>query len=450
MAKANDLRPRVTAAARSDKGRVRPDNQDNYIIMPLEVREPADANAPSALITSADTRYVIGNRGILLGVFDGMGGVAGGQWAAGESSRFVGRTLFDRRREVGSEGKPGDKPEKILESVLHSANERIHKYGYEKPEWMGMGSTATTAWIVGRRLVIGQVGDSRAYLLHDGKLTQLTRDQTLVNALVEAGVLSEAQAAVHPRRSELLECLGPSPDVRPELFEVTLPAKSRLLLCSDGLHGPIASQDAIRDILAQTRLPGEACKLLVDAANAKGGPDNITTIVADLDIPGGAEKPVVRRLTPKDALLGYLDAPGETESTPAPAPKAGDDVMELQPWQEGEPTDADEEVDEENEEVAGSGGPGLLMWVMVGLLLAGVGVLGVMVFQEYQRRQAESAKQLAPATPHHDDTGKTGDAGEPKNKIEQPSSPAAVAKDPEPKETKVKDSEPKDPAPKPE
>src|SRR5205807_6898919 len=138
----------------------------NYCIMPLEVRAAAECNTPANLITSPDTRYVIGHRGILLAVFDGMGGVAGGQWAASEASRIVGTTVFERRRELKTDGKPGQDAEKVLESVLHTANERIHQHGYQKPEWMGMGSTCTSAWVVGKRLVIGQVGDSRAYLYH--------------------------------------------------------------------------------------------------------------------------------------------------------------------------------------------------------------------------------------------------------------------------------------------
>jgi serine/threonine protein phosphatase PrpC/type 1 glutamine amidotransferase len=302
-----DNRPRVTTAARSDKGRVRPDNQDNYVIMPLEVRTPADSNQPANLIVSPDTRYVIANRGLLMGVFDGMGGVAGGQWAACEAARSVGLALFEKRRDVKADGKPGEDPEKLLDGVLHETNGRIHQHGYQKPEWMGMGSTATTAWVVGRRMIVGQVGDSRAYLLCNGEITQLTCDQTLVNALVKAKVLTEEQAAVHPRRTELLECLGPSPEVRPELYEVTLPAKSRLLLCSDGLHGPLNSIDRIKEILAQPKLPSEICRMLVDAANGRGGHDNITAIVADIEVPDGPPNPVVRQLTPGDALLGYLD-----------------------------------------------------------------------------------------------------------------------------------------------
>ena len=169
-----------------------------------------------------------------------------------------------------------------------------------------MGCTCTAAILEKERLVIAQVGDSRAYLLHQGKLQQLTRDHSLVADLIEAGQITEAEARVHPQRSVITRALGSDPRTQPDLFEINVEAGDRLLLCSDGLSTMLEDPE-IEKILKNASDPQRCAAQLVNEANGLGGYDNVTVIV--VDVTGLAEqrqRKMTRRARATAIMLGVL------------------------------------------------------------------------------------------------------------------------------------------------
>ncbi len=146
----------------------------------------------------------------------------------------------------------------------------------------GMGTTATIAALVDGRMFIAQVGDSRAYILRNGQMMQVTRDQSLVTQLIEAGQLTEEEAETFEHNNIILQALGTADTVQVDLTYVDLRRGDRLMMCSDGLTGMIRAEE-IRQVLINQVDPLQACKELTDRANAAGGHDNITVIVADFE-----------------------------------------------------------------------------------------------------------------------------------------------------------------------
>jgi protein phosphatase len=239
---------RLDVAARTDAGRERHGNQDSFLVL---------AQGDAAV----------------LAVCDGMGGAAGGEVAS--------RTAVDTIRQVMSELAPGSSRDALGRRLLHSVEEasrRVHAAARVRPSLSGMGTTATACALRGDVLFIAQVGDSRAYLLRDGCLVQLTRDQTLAQMLVERGQLAPEEIATFPLGHVILQAVGTSEHVEVDLGRARLCRGDVLLICSDGLHGPL-SADTLRDVLAGAQSAAAACEDLITLANAAGGPDNITAIV---------------------------------------------------------------------------------------------------------------------------------------------------------------------------
>src|SRR5262245_5867828 len=145
-----------------------------------------------------------------------------------------------------------------------------------------MGTTATIAALVDSRLFVAQVGDSRAYMLRGQRLVQVSRDQSLVNQLIEAGQLTEEEAETFEHNNIILQALGTAETVQVDLTYVDLQRGDRLLLCSDGLSGMIRAEE-MREVLMNCKDPFEACRDLIERANRAGGHDNVTVIVTDFD-----------------------------------------------------------------------------------------------------------------------------------------------------------------------
>ena len=189
-----------------------------------------------------------------------------------------------------------------------------------------MGTTVTAAALVDDHLFFAQVGDSRGYLLRDGKLVQLTRDQSLVNQLIEAGQLTEEEAETFEHNNIILQALGTADTVQVDLTYCELRRGDVLLLCSDGLSGMVRFDD-IREVLRTTPEPIDACKLLTERANQAGGHDNITVVVAQSDGEGvkplapDAEPLKYRKYTlpeePADATEPHLRRPDLAAPSPA-------------------------------------------------------------------------------------------------------------------------------------
>ncbi len=251
---------------RSDVGQVREHNEDNFVVADLtrSVRGVAEGNASQ----------VVGPRGMLLGVCDGMGGAA-----AGEVASQLAVDIVYQRMTAGGEPESRDELAARLVHAIESAGMRIFSEAKLDRSRRGMGTTATIATLLDDHLFLGQVGDSRGYILRQGRLVQATRDQSLVNQLIEAGQLTEEEAETFEHNNIILQALGTADSVQVDLTYVELRRGDRLLLCSDGLSGMVRN-DEIREVLSSMSDPSEACRVLIDRANQAGGHDNITVVIA--------------------------------------------------------------------------------------------------------------------------------------------------------------------------
>jgi len=203
---------------------------------------------------------------VAIAVADGMGGAAAGEVAS--------RLAIDAS--TGDEAKDDDALERV-----QRANRAVVEAALAEPAYTGMGTTLTLGIFDADGLLhIGHVGDSRAYLVRAGELRRLTRDDTVVEELVVAGLLSEDEARIHPRRHLITQSLGMQ-DITIQLIEEQLGDGDRVLLCSDGLTSMI-DDEAIRTVMVHAETPADAAWLLIDAANAAGGHDNTTVAVVDI------------------------------------------------------------------------------------------------------------------------------------------------------------------------
>ena len=263
---------RVKLFARTDVGQIREHNEDNFLV--------ADLSRSARGLLEANRSIAIGPHGSLLAVCDGMGGAAAGEIA----SQLAVDILYERMVE-GLEATPAlsrDDLARRLVRAIESAGLRIFQEAKVDRTRRGMGTTVTAAALVDGYLFFAQVGDSRGYVLREGELVQLTRDQSLVNQLIEAGQLTEEEAETFEHNNIILQALGTADTVQVDLTYCELQRGDVLLLCSDGLSGMVRF-DEIRDVMRNTPEPVDACKVLIERANQAGGHDNITVIVAYFD-----------------------------------------------------------------------------------------------------------------------------------------------------------------------
>lgn len=256
---------KIRVFAKSDVGKVRQTNEDNFLVGNFA---SFDAQQLSSIQEFKDCQ-----QGLVLMVSDGMGGAAAGEIA----SALAVQTL---EREMRFTGVPTrDQFVERLRTSLHEANRVIADYAEAHPHTYGMGATATAAGILQNEVIIGQVGDSRAYLIRENTIEQLTRDQSYVNQLVEAGKITEEEAEIHPRRNIILQALGNQNDLDVVISQCTLQPGDRLLLCSDGLTSMVKKEE-IHAVVMSLNIQ-KACQTLVDLANLNGGHDNITVVLAE-------------------------------------------------------------------------------------------------------------------------------------------------------------------------
>ena len=230
----------TTFGSRTDIGCLRDHNEDSLIVAPP-----------------------------LFAVADGMGGHAAGEVAS--------EIAIDVLAERAPEHPDGEQ----LARAVEDANRAVIQAAREGRGREGMGTTMTAAMLEGERLVIAQVGDSRAYLLHQGTLQQLTRDHSLMADMIEAGQLTPEEARTHPNRSVITRALGSDEYLHPDIYEINVETGDRLLICSDGLSTMLRDAD-IERTLCRVQDPQRCATQLVNEAISAGGHDNITVIVADV------------------------------------------------------------------------------------------------------------------------------------------------------------------------
>jgi protein phosphatase len=224
---------------------------------------------------------MIPDRGVFI-VADGMGGHAAGEVASEMAVRIIARELGDVSATTNAEA-----ADLIRHSVIE-ANTAIFQRTLSEQDKRGMGTTATAMVVLDDKYLIGQVGDSRAYLLRDGTLLQLTKDHSYVQEQVDAGYLSPEEARTHPYSNVITRCVGANVDVLPDVYSGTLHVGDVYLLASDGLTGMIEDDDLMK-MMQKLREPQKLADELVDEANRRGGLDNVTVIVIRVDGNGAPE-----------------------------------------------------------------------------------------------------------------------------------------------------------------
>ena len=208
-------------------------------------------------------------------VADGMGGAAAGELASSMAADLIFRHLieqWDHETDVSAESFA-----RHLRGAVERANERIHIYSKEHPDVRGMGTTVTVAGVLQNNLYLAQVGDSRGYLVRNGVATQLTKDQSLMQRLVDAGELTEAEAEISERRNIILQALGPDARIRVDLTWQELQQGDTLVICSDGLSGQVKREE-FGQLVQEVPDLDKLCARLIALANERGGPDNITVV----------------------------------------------------------------------------------------------------------------------------------------------------------------------------
>ncbi|MFL5619678.1 MAG: Stp1/IreP family PP2C-type Ser/Thr phosphatase [Gemmatimonadaceae bacterium] len=291
----------VHVFGRTDVGRMREHNEDAFVV--------ADLTRGNATLQPEVRSHAIGDRGTLFMVADGMGGAAAGEIASAMAIEAVLREVSEAL--ATAEAPSEDTFATAIKRATATANAEIHAFALEHPEFRGMGTTATVAGVLGDTVYLAQVGDSRAYLVRGGIAAQITKDQSLMQKLVEAGELTQEEAEQSERRNIILQALGPEPNIKVDLTAQQLRRGDVLVLCSDGLSGQVRTEDIARVVTDEPDLMS-VCKRLIDMANDAGGPDNITVIAARFDgvrlIAPDATDPVGHRVFPLQADSGQTPA----------------------------------------------------------------------------------------------------------------------------------------------
>lgn len=295
---------RVRIVGATDVGLVREHNEDNFLIVDLDTAE-TDFSKPR--------EYELGRRGALLVVCDGMGGAAAGEVASSMAVESMRRQMLPAdsnppsapgSEATGTPSSPGaqaatgagaatapaaegvsadaelQRMSRKLRDAATRANQEIYEAACADIAKAGMGTTLTALLLLKTAVVVAQVGDSRAYVLRQGKLTQITHDQSLVNQLLDSGQITPEQAKLFEHSNVILQALGVQEDVEVVLSSENLRQGDRMLLCSDGLVG-VVSDEEIQHIMSTTEDLGEAVRKLIEKARDGGGPDNITVILAE-------------------------------------------------------------------------------------------------------------------------------------------------------------------------
>jgi serine/threonine protein phosphatase PrpC len=275
-------RTKVEIAARSDRGKKRENNEDTYLVFRTgRFVERIQSNIPESELSS---HYEGG--GYLLAVADGMGGTRAGEVASREALLEGFRLVLRAPRWLLSLDDPATR-----DGEIEAFFERVHGYlgGMHAallrqmaadPSKAGMGTTYTAAYSVGFDLFVVHIGDSRAYLFHDGNLRRLTRDHTLAQRLADQGAIAQEEVESHPQRHVLTRVVGGSGGwFRAEIHHTRLSPGDTVLVCTDGLSGTVSEED-VAAILGRHTTSEEACDALLTASLERGAPDNVTMIVA--------------------------------------------------------------------------------------------------------------------------------------------------------------------------
>ena len=259
----------IEVFGKTDVGLIREHNEDNFLIADVtggvRTAEPRDPFT-----------FKLGEKGAALLVCDGMGGAAAGEVA----SQMAVDSIYEEL--ALSEPQQRDAFARLLRRAVQQANEKIFIQSRDNQSERGMGTTCSVVALVDETLVVAQIGDSRCYILRDGKLAQVTKDQSLAWQLIEAGAMTPEEAKAFEHANIILQALGVQERVEVVLSQVHLRRGDIALLCSDGLHGPVADEEILAVLIAEPNLR-KAGEALIQKALDRDGPDNITVVLARFD-----------------------------------------------------------------------------------------------------------------------------------------------------------------------
>ncbi|MBI4852566.1 MAG: serine/threonine-protein phosphatase [Acidobacteria bacterium] len=276
----------ITLYAETNIGMVRHGNEDNFLVVDLSTSDTwtvENAEAPSSKLLS----YNQGHYGAVIAVSDGMGGALAGEVA----SQLAVTIVRDRMLQFQATPSYSHFPfHERLRLSVEQANYVIHSESQNNVEYTGMGATFTGAGIDGSTAYFAQVGDSRCYLIRNGKIAQATKDQSLVSQLVEAGHITEEEAESHTYKNVILQALGAQPRVNVIVDRIRLKRNDILLLCSDGLSGKVKGVEMFSLMQELNWDLKASCSALIKLANERGGEDNITVVIARFDGEGLEER----------------------------------------------------------------------------------------------------------------------------------------------------------------
>jgi serine/threonine protein phosphatase PrpC len=264
----------IEIAGRTDVGLIREHNEDSFLFGDLSAGEKVSENSAGVLRIEAMPAILM--------VADGVGGAASGEIASSLATEvaFTSLRQFSERGALKGAVVIADS----LQQAVLAANRAIHNHSRENRVHHGMGTTATIALVIGGMVYFAQVGDSRAYVIRDGVAHQMTKDQSLVQRMVDAGKLTQEQAERSEHRNIILQALGPEPTITPEFTRDRLRHNDVIILCSDGLSNQIAAGEIAAIVNTKVELE-PICDALIDRAIETGAPDNVTVVAGRYTVP---------------------------------------------------------------------------------------------------------------------------------------------------------------------
>ncbi|MCU0238958.1 MAG: protein phosphatase 2C domain-containing protein [Pyrinomonadaceae bacterium] len=273
----------VEAHATSHVGRVRKGNEDNYLMLDITNSQSWTSSQDAGDFYIVSQKFEVDENGIILAVADGMGGALAGEVASEMAVDTVKERLMngDPDATISPEISNASLIEKLFESTLY-ANHLIHRQGRSDAQFNGMGATFTGVGVTKQSVDITQVGDSRVYLIRNAKIIQLTKDQSLVQQLIDSGQIQPEEAESHTFKNVILQALGAQSEIYPVASRLIPKRGDVLLVCSDGLSNKIRNGEMLQIIIENDNNLAQAAAQLVKTANENGGEDNITLILAKL------------------------------------------------------------------------------------------------------------------------------------------------------------------------
>lgn len=274
----------VEIHATSHVGRVRRGNEDNYLLLNITRSRAWTSEQTNGEFVIESQEFEVDENGIVLAVSDGMGGALAGEVASKMAVESVSEKLLDdddTDATLTPEGHQYNLISKLYNATVY-ANYLVHQQGRTDPQFQGMGATFTGVGVTPVGVDIIQVGDSRAYLVRKGKIYQITKDQSLVQQLIDAQQISAEEAETHTLKNVILQALGAQNEIYPVSARLSPSQNDVLLLCSDGLSNKVSAASMQKHIVENLDHLEKACASLVREANENGGEDNITVIIAKL------------------------------------------------------------------------------------------------------------------------------------------------------------------------